>query len=38
MVEPVACAMHAADLAAPEPGQVMAVMGAGAIGLLCRVR
>ena len=34
MVEPLACAMHAADLAAPEPGQVMAVMGAGAIGLL----
>jgi threonine dehydrogenase-like Zn-dependent dehydrogenase len=34
MVEPLACAMHVAELADPQPGKVLAVVGAGAIGLL----
>lgn len=34
MVEPLACALHAAGLAAPRAGQTIAVIGAGAIGLL----
>ena len=34
MVEPLACAMHAAEAAAPRPDQVIAVVGAGTVGLL----
>jgi threonine dehydrogenase-like Zn-dependent dehydrogenase len=34
LVEPLACAMHVAQLADPQPGEVLAVVGAGAIGLL----
>jgi threonine dehydrogenase-like Zn-dependent dehydrogenase len=34
MVEPLACALHGAALADPEPGDVVAVIGAGAMGLL----
>ena len=34
LVEPLACAMHAAGAADPRPGQALAVIGAGAIGLL----
>lgn len=34
LVEPLTCAMHAARRAEPEPGQVIAVIGAGSIGLL----
>lgn len=35
LVEPLACALHAARRAEPRPGQVIAVIGAGTIGLLC---
>jgi threonine dehydrogenase-like Zn-dependent dehydrogenase len=34
LIEPLACALHAARLAAPESGQRVAVIGAGTIGLL----
>jgi threonine dehydrogenase-like Zn-dependent dehydrogenase len=34
LVEPLACALHAAAVAAPEPGDRVAVIGAGTIGLL----
>ncbi len=34
MVEPLACALHAARRAEPAPGQTIAVIGAGTIGLL----
>jgi len=34
LVEPLACALHAAALAAPLPGEIVAVLGAGTIGLL----
>lgn len=34
LVEPLACALHAARLAEPRPGQSVAVIGAGTIGLL----
>ena len=34
LVEPLACALHAAGLAEPRPEDVIAVVGAGAIGLL----
>jgi threonine dehydrogenase-like Zn-dependent dehydrogenase len=34
LVEPLACALHAVKVAAPEPGHVVAVIGAGTIGLL----
>jgi threonine dehydrogenase-like Zn-dependent dehydrogenase len=33
-VEPLACALHAAAVADPEPGENVAVIGAGTIGLL----
>lgn len=35
MVEPTACAVHAALAAAVRPGQVVVVIGAGTLGLLC---
>jgi threonine dehydrogenase-like Zn-dependent dehydrogenase len=35
MVEPLACALHAARRAEVQPGQAVAVVGAGTIGLLC---
>jgi threonine dehydrogenase-like Zn-dependent dehydrogenase len=35
LVEPLACALHAARRADPQPGQAVAVVGAGTIGLLC---
>jgi threonine dehydrogenase-like Zn-dependent dehydrogenase len=34
LVEPLACALHAAAVADPEPGDRVAVIGAGTIGLL----
>ena len=34
LVEPLACSMHAVRVAAPEAGQVLAVIGAGTMGLL----
>ena len=34
LVEPLACALHAAQRAAPQPGEVIAVIGAGTMGLL----
>lgn len=34
LVEPLACALHAARLAEPQPGETLAVVGAGTIGLL----
>lgn len=34
LVEPLACALHAAAVADPQPGERIAVIGAGAIGLL----
>jgi threonine dehydrogenase-like Zn-dependent dehydrogenase len=34
LVEPLACSLHAVRIAAPEPGQRVAVIGAGTIGLL----
>ncbi|HEY7076691.1 MAG TPA: zinc-binding dehydrogenase [Solirubrobacteraceae bacterium] len=34
LVEPLACALHAAAVADPQPGERVAVIGAGAIGLL----
>ncbi|MEJ7718877.1 MAG: SDR family oxidoreductase [Thermoleophilaceae bacterium] len=35
LVEPLACALHAARRAEVRPGQAVAVIGAGTIGLLC---
>ena len=35
LVEPLACALHAARSAAPRPGEAVGVIGAGTIGLLC---
>jgi threonine dehydrogenase-like Zn-dependent dehydrogenase len=34
LVEPLACALHAAGVADPQPGERIAVIGAGTIGLL----
>jgi threonine dehydrogenase-like Zn-dependent dehydrogenase len=34
MVEPLACALHAAAVADPQPGERIAIVGAGTIGLL----
>jgi threonine dehydrogenase-like Zn-dependent dehydrogenase len=34
LIEPLACALHAAQVADPQPGERVAVIGAGAIGLL----
>ena len=34
LVEPLACALHAARMAEPHPGDVVVVIGAGTIGLL----
>jgi len=34
MVEPLACALHAAAIADPQPGERIAIIGAGTIGLL----
>jgi threonine dehydrogenase-like Zn-dependent dehydrogenase len=34
LVEPLACALHAAAIADPQPGETIAIIGAGAIGLL----
>jgi threonine dehydrogenase-like Zn-dependent dehydrogenase len=34
LVEPLACALHAARRTAPSPGEVIAVVGAGTMGLL----
>jgi threonine dehydrogenase-like Zn-dependent dehydrogenase len=34
LVEPLACSLHAVRIAAPEPAQVLAVIGAGTMGLL----
>lgn len=35
LIEPLACAIHAARAVAPAAGQTIAVIGAGTIGLLC---
>ncbi len=34
LVEPLACALHAADVADVQPGETVAIIGAGTIGLL----
>ncbi|MEA2179217.1 MAG: hypothetical protein QOG77_2514 [Solirubrobacteraceae bacterium] len=34
LVEPLACSLHAVRIAAPEPGQTVAVIGAGTMGLM----
>ncbi|WP_196807380.1 zinc-dependent alcohol dehydrogenase [Candidatus Solirubrobacter pratensis] len=34
LVEPLACALHAAAIADPQPGEKIAIIGAGTIGLL----
>ncbi len=34
LVEPLACALHAAAVADPQPGETIAIIGAGTIGLL----
>ena len=34
LVEPLACALHAAAIADPQPGETIAIIGAGTIGLL----
>jgi threonine dehydrogenase-like Zn-dependent dehydrogenase len=35
LVEPLACSIHAALRAGPEPGASVAIVGAGTVGLLC---
>jgi threonine dehydrogenase-like Zn-dependent dehydrogenase len=34
LIEPLACSLHGVKIAAPEPGQTVAVIGAGTMGLL----